>query len=275
MATIIIAKNVTLSIIEIEDLGIPIDATSQITLTSIFTKGEIIESKDLDTQVLAGNIVINNGTIDLGIVDGIKHVNFETEYEDFEGVIDTLSELNDVNISAPIDGQLLSYNGGTSLWGAISQRGYTVDTGSPDSTSVLWFNPTTHYLYFYDVIRNAWLSVNRNLYTFSRGGNADASYLTVGGWTTSTYYHIPLNATIMSVWCRARSGPDTKSLTIRSDGVDVFTFSLAEQGDLSLLYQNIDVDISLSGDTLLEVFVDQPLQPIKDAICQLQIAWGF
>lgn len=82
MATIVIAKNITVSNIIIEDLGIEIPSGAQIDLTEFFEKIEIGNSDDLDSKVSSGNIVINDGTNDLSITNGLKHINFETEYED-------------------------------------------------------------------------------------------------------------------------------------------------------------------------------------------------
>jgi len=86
MATTIIAINDTTSELFINDLGIGIPASSQIELTELFTKIDISTSTDIDTYVLGGLLTINDGTNDLSIVNGIRHVNFETEYEDVDGV---------------------------------------------------------------------------------------------------------------------------------------------------------------------------------------------
>jgi len=82
MATVVITKNVTGSNIVIEDLGISIPSGSQTELTELFNKTEIGESKNLDTYIIAGDIVINDGTSDLSAANGFRHVNFETEWED-------------------------------------------------------------------------------------------------------------------------------------------------------------------------------------------------
>ena len=84
--TIIIAKNNTSSAIPLDDLGIEIPGSGQRNLTDNFDKNEISASNDLDTQVSSGNIIINDGTSDLSITDGLRHINFETEYEDKNGV---------------------------------------------------------------------------------------------------------------------------------------------------------------------------------------------
>lgn len=86
MAAIIIAKNVTLSNIDIQDMGFTLSASgtpnSTRTLTDYFEIHEIVSSDNLVTEVAAGNIVINDGSYDLSVSDGLKHILIETEYED-------------------------------------------------------------------------------------------------------------------------------------------------------------------------------------------------
>ena len=82
ITTIIIAKNVTESVIFLEDLGISIDGSSEITLSDIFHISEIVVSEDLKTYVTSKSIVINDGVEDLPIEQGLKHISFETVYED-------------------------------------------------------------------------------------------------------------------------------------------------------------------------------------------------
>lgn len=80
--TIIIAKNVTYDDITIDDLGLVIDATSEVTISSIFNISEIVISDDLKTYVTNEDIVINNGSIDLNVENALKEITFETLHED-------------------------------------------------------------------------------------------------------------------------------------------------------------------------------------------------
>lgn len=81
MATIII-KNNTDSNVTIEDLGITIAASSQRTLSDLFTLVEISDSEDLVTYVNNETFTVNNGVEDLHRINGLKHINLETVYED-------------------------------------------------------------------------------------------------------------------------------------------------------------------------------------------------
>jgi len=80
--TVIIAKNVVGSNIIIEDLGIRFPSGAQINLTELFEQTEINNSDDLKLKVNLGHIILNDGISDLNITNGLKHINFETEYED-------------------------------------------------------------------------------------------------------------------------------------------------------------------------------------------------
>jgi len=80
--TIIIATNVTLSDILLEDLGKSIDATTAIELTELFDVTELIESKDLAHYVEIGDITLNNGLVDLDTDEALNHLHFDTRLED-------------------------------------------------------------------------------------------------------------------------------------------------------------------------------------------------
>ena len=97
MATVI-AKNTTASSITIEDLGIDIPLSSQLTLSDLFDFADIANSSKLRAFVTNGTIVINNGTIDLSVANGLKHIYYQTNYEDLldDSTINTTSSLSTV-----------------------------------------------------------------------------------------------------------------------------------------------------------------------------------
>ena len=97
MATVI-AKNTTASSITIEDLGIDIPLSSQLTLSDLFDFADISNSSKLKAFVTNGTIVINNGTIDLSVANGLKHIYYQTNYEDLldDSTINTSSSLSTV-----------------------------------------------------------------------------------------------------------------------------------------------------------------------------------
>jgi len=78
---IVIIKNNTESPISINDLsGVTVDSTSQLTLTDIFYFCDIAKSVNLKTYVSNGNIIINDGSSDLSISNGLNHVSIKSSY---------------------------------------------------------------------------------------------------------------------------------------------------------------------------------------------------
>ena len=82
MAYIVIVKNDTTSVITIEDLGIEISGSGQVTLSDISNLSEIISSNDLKSLVSNSTLIINNGINDLSVEDGLKYISINTDYED-------------------------------------------------------------------------------------------------------------------------------------------------------------------------------------------------
>jgi len=139
----IIAKNTTVSSIDLSELGITVAAGGQETLTDMFDTGEIDSCNDLRTRVSADDITINDGTSDLSISDGLDFITVETRHpagasnsiiveEDGSVVNSTVSTVNfatnlnvvdngsgKVTVSAkPTDGDyvLVDRPGGTLEW---------------------------------------------------------------------------------------------------------------------------------------------------------------
>jgi hypothetical protein len=138
---IVIIKNNTLSPITIQDLsGVTVDSTSQLTLTDIFYFYDIAKSINLKTYVSNGNIIINNGTSDLSVSNGLDHITIKSSY--------------DVSQEITTSAEQYHYFGST----------------APDSTSVIWIDSQHYYPRLFDCTRNKWLSFNRSTYSFSYNG---------------------------------------------------------------------------------------------------------
>ena len=82
----LIVKNNGGSPITIEDLGITVPATSQITFSDQFEYEEIASSDDLRDEVNSGNLVVNDGSSDLSSANGVLYLtlyNAKETAEDF------------------------------------------------------------------------------------------------------------------------------------------------------------------------------------------------
>lgn len=79
---IVIIRNISGSDKFIEDLGINIGTSSDITLSEVFNIVEICTSDDLKTYIQNEDFVINDGIGWLSPTDGLAHVTLESEYAD-------------------------------------------------------------------------------------------------------------------------------------------------------------------------------------------------
>ena len=77
MAWTVIIKNNSGSTVELEDFGIELLNGTQIDLTNYFAYDEIGGSRELKDKVLAGDLIVNDGTNDLTAADGAEYVTLE------------------------------------------------------------------------------------------------------------------------------------------------------------------------------------------------------
>lgn len=84
MDWVVVIKNNSGSNIVIEDLGLEIGNGTSITLSDYFTYGEIADSSSLQSIVSAGNLIVNNGTLDLSPVDGSNYIIRDNVYIDLQ-----------------------------------------------------------------------------------------------------------------------------------------------------------------------------------------------
>lgn len=234
---IVIAKNNTDSAITMNDLsGVTIDSTSQIILTDIFKFYDLSNSINLKTYVTNGNIIINNGTSDLSIENGLKHVSTKSEYE-------------------------------------IITNNFYRSSAFPDSTSCIWFNYNDNIIYIWDTLRNKWLSSYRTFVTFSNHGNTNGQYISnSSSLSANTGFLIYKPATIISIWGKATSGNNSKIIRIYDNDEILESFTLS---NLYYKSSTFDLDIGNSEDTYLRIFIDSAGQNIKNPVIQLEIAWRY
>jgi hypothetical protein len=71
MSVTLIAKNQTVGAIVLADLGVTVPGSGQLTLTTNLRSDEVLGSPDLQTQVIAGNLILNDGTEDIVLADSV------------------------------------------------------------------------------------------------------------------------------------------------------------------------------------------------------------
>lgn len=85
---VIIAKNITIYDVLIDDLGVIIDANDQRNLTDSFKSSDIFDSKDLKNKIQNNQIIINDGISDLSKKNSLESVNLESSLYDEIGKSD-------------------------------------------------------------------------------------------------------------------------------------------------------------------------------------------
>ena len=82
-----IFKNTTDGYFSIDDLsGVRLPASGTVDVTDMFTNYTIYESLDLKSAISGTQIIVNNGTNDLDVEDGLIYCSYETPVEDLPGL---------------------------------------------------------------------------------------------------------------------------------------------------------------------------------------------
>ena len=274
----IIAINNTQDRILIDDLGVFIDATSSVNLTEIFEKEDIASSKDLYDEVFYDRVLISDGTQTLSKANAFKHITIQTEWEDKDIIPPHgLGSHTDVYLKPQLDNQDQVYFDSTShIWLAKPKE---ISTGTePPVEPVpgdLWTPPNSNNTWVSS--GDEWISMYRSIMTFSKGGNCDGEYLTIGGWVSADFYWFSGEGRICSVYSRSISGEDTKEFTFRDTrpdpAVDLFSFSYPGGGLTE--YKDLNANISINADTLLKCFVSKAGSFVTDVLVQIEIAWRY
>jgi hypothetical protein len=238
MATTIIVKNDSTSNIVIDDLGMTVPAQNQLNLTEYLTKYEITDSKSLDVLVFNGSLVVNDGTTDLSCIDGLKHVNFQTEYEDH---FDELFESGPIPPTDPYSGQPWYHEGD---------------------------------IYHWDSVRQKWLTGPQRAFMFN-SDKAKGIYLKIGSISNAVAaYYVGRPGTIVGIFCVSGSGDNTKTFEIRdgSQG-DIALFSFSYNSLLEYLSDTINIDVNYN--TKLKCWVSVVGDNVLDTVCQIEVSWRY
>jgi hypothetical protein len=102
MAWTVIAKNSSGSTVVLSNLGTEILNGSQLTLSDFYEYSDISDDKELEAFVQNGDLVINNGTLDLSATDGVNYITRDNIYDDLESHY-TKTELTTPNTGGLVD----------------------------------------------------------------------------------------------------------------------------------------------------------------------------
>ncbi len=272
MSDTIIAKNNAGSPVSIEDLGVEIPGSSQRTLSDTFDFSEICTSEDLKTLVNATTITINDGTSDLNVSDGLDWIDCK---QDIPAVTPHgLGDHTDVDLT-PEDQQKLAYDSTASIWtGQLPQSSSATPPDDPGDGD-LWY-PEGELNLPYMWSQGEWITVFRNFLTFSKGGNCDGEYLTIGGWVSADFYFFPRPARITSVYCRATGGDLNKQFYIYDGNnepeIELYNFSL---DGATYIFRDVNMNVPVDSDVLIRCYCSKVGAMVQNVVVQMQIAWRY
>jgi len=219
--------------------GFVIDATS-VDLVDHVKISDIDRSDHFYNNVANGNIVVNDGYVDLTIAEALDHIRLESRWVDDRDY--------DQDLIARTD-------------------------GPPDSTGVTWYNDDDMFTYSYDPGRGKWLSLIRNNYVFSHNGAIRGSYLAIGTVSYSEAgYFLPRPATICGIFGEAQNGygDEDKLIRIYENGNIIESFYMD-----NWRYGFVEANINVPQGSVLKMYVEWAGGRIKYPIFILEIAWRY
>lgn len=161
----------------------------------------------------------------------------------------------------------------------IDQRIFTqAAIPNPTTNGALWYNTTAGWemLMAYDSSRSKWLSVAEWTMQFGHD-SGDGTLLRGYGVNvpgTGTGLYIPRAACVKRISVRTRTDNNLKRLDIYVNGSSVLNFNLVD-GTNSSYYKNNAVNLNLSEDDNIWVYVDAAGLAVRDVAVSLWCAWRW
>ena len=147
-------------------------------------------------------------------------------------------------------------------------------TAPPDpDESNLWYNTTYNEFFYYDPNRDDWLGLGMHNYLYTRQGNIDGLYMSVGDLRhAEAHFFIPRPATITAVISSAEEiFNSSKGFEIRDTiGNTLFSFS-----HTNWEYNNMATNIEIDQDTKLRAFCVSAGDRCRNPSIMLEIRWRF
>jgi hypothetical protein len=134
-----------------------------------------------------------------------------------------------------------------------------------------WYNTTNGITYCYD-IRNKWLSMNKNMFSFGRSGLSNNQYLNFYAGTlpsNNSGLRMVRNATIVSLSGQTRDiGTCTFHIRRNNLSTDVGYIDI-----LNDYGRGLDVDMDVNEGDILQCYFDSAFSSIKDPMLLVEVAW--
>lgn len=217
-----------------------------------------------------GEIGIEQDTRKIKIGDGVTEWNslsywFETSSVNWGDIVGTLSDQTDLQneldgkadtVHTHVEADITNLDKYTqaevnALIAAINE-GWVISATAPSSPTdgLGWYNTSNGLLYIWNNDFAKWLSVDREVFVFNRGGSVENGYLKIGeALDSNAGYPLIRNGTIVGIVANATGGHSDKEFQIQDNGTPVHTFNLTNYN-----YKNSGLDIDLTINSIIQTF---------------------
>lgn len=282
MWTLIVKNNGTSSKL-FEDLGISVPASGSIDFSNLFGFEQIVNSDDLRSAVAsAGNIVINDGSVDLNAIDGVDFLTLENikdvrelhytknelstsggsivDWGNLQNIPPDIGNANDLN-GAYHDGRTVQVDTGSVVLSA-ADGGYSplelVDLTTPPTINLNQSQLASidGILYMYDSTRGKFLSIQRQTFAFGRRGISINQYLNFYASdhpSSNSGLRMLRNATIVGLSGNLNAS-GTCDLRLRKNDTTTNIATLNITSSLGNVDTTVNVDID--ANEFLQAYVD-------------------
>ena len=162
---------------------------------------------------------------------------------------------------------------GTGLIFAPAIVGTTSTGTTPPADSNLWYNETLNEFFYYDPVRDEWLSLTVHNYLYTRQGNVDGLFLSVGDLRhADAHYFIPRPAIITAVISSSEqifNSAKGFEITSSSSGT-IYSFS-----QTGWEFNDMAADIQVEENDQLRIFCTTSGDKCRNPAVTLEVRWRF
>lgn len=145
----------------------------------------------------------------------------------------------------------------------------------PSVGDMMWVDQTTGLVYSYDTTRSAWISTAKHMFEFARKGATDGMYIPLLGDLNDSgdVYMSGKSAIIVNVFCRSRSGNESKGFEIRKNGDLLYEFYYNGSGDR--VFSSDGLNYNIEAYDMIQVYVKKAGEKVNDTVCRIETVWRY
>lgn len=147
--------------------------------------------------------------------------------------------------------------------------------GVPNLGDILWIDPATNISYSYDTVRQKWLSTEKPVFEYARKGASKGVYLPLLGDLDDVedVYMPSRPSTIVSVFCRSKSGDVYTEFELRKNGTTIYTFGY--NGNINRVFLSNNLNLNIEITDKLQVYVTKSTTSVSNTVCRVETAWRY